>query len=305
MAMTHRELIDKFNLIHNYEYNYSEVNFINRSTKISIICTTHGRFLQTPGNHLQGKKCRKCAKERASKARIMTLDEFQRKANIRHNNTFDYSMVEYVNSQTKVKILCERHGLFEQTPTCHIGGQGCPVCGKESMASKNRMPLEEFIKEANTVHNDTFDYSKVVYKNNSTKIIIGCPVHGEVLISPARHLQKYGCPKCGNEKKGGYLKSDYVTKANGRICTFYTLRCFNENEEFYKIGITVNNVAKRYSTAKLMPYNYEIISEIYGEAGFIWDLEKENMKKLNTFKYNPEIEFCGSKSECFTQYKLQ
>lgn len=52
-----------------------------------------------------------------------------------------------------------------------------------------------------------------------------------------------------------------------------------------------------------MPYNYEIISEIYGEAGFIWDMELAEKRKLKDFNYQPNIVFGGSKRECFTQYK--
>ena len=53
-----------------------------------------------------------------------------------------------------------------------------------------------------------------------------------------------------------------------------------------------------------MPYEYEIISEIKGSAGFIWDLEVGEKRKLKEFKYQPKIEFKGSKTECFTKYKL-
>ena len=53
-----------------------------------------------------------------------------------------------------------------------------------------------------------------------------------------------------------------------------------------------------------MPYNYEVISEIHGEAGVVWDLEKEEKKKLKSFNYQPKICFCGSKTECFSQYNL-
>jgi len=52
-----------------------------------------------------------------------------------------------------------------------------------------------------------------------------------------------------------------------------------------------------------MPYAYEVISEIFGEAGFIWDLEKEEKKKLKEFNYQPNIFFEGSITECFTQHK--
>lgn len=65
----------------------------------------------------------------------------------------------------------------------------------------------------------------------------------------------------------------------------------------------MNTVRRRYNSSRDMPYNYEIISEIFGEAGFIWDLEKEEKRKLKKFKYQPKIEFGGSLTECFIKYK--
>ena len=89
-----------------------------------------------------------------------------------------------------------------------------------------------------------------------------------------------------------------------RVCTFYTIRCFNEDEEFYKIGRTMDVVEKRYSGNKAMPYEYEVISETKDSAGFIWDLERDEKRKLKSLHYIPELYFGGSKTECFTDYKL-
>lgn len=60
----------------------------------------------------------------------MTKEEFVDIATNVHKNKYDYSLVEYVNSVTKVKIICPIHGVFYQAPIAHIHQkQGCPYCG--------------------------------------------------------------------------------------------------------------------------------------------------------------------------------
>jgi len=53
-----------------------------------------------------------------------------------HADRYCYDFVKYINDKTKVKILCLTHGLFEQTPSNHLRGQGCPKCGEESARLK-------------------------------------------------------------------------------------------------------------------------------------------------------------------------
>lgn len=64
-----------------------------------------------------------------------------------------------------------------------------------------KLTQEEFIKRAVEVHNDKYDYSKVNYINNTTKICIICPKHGAFFQTPNMHLyQKQGCKKCRSDK---------------------------------------------------------------------------------------------------------
>ena len=57
-----------------------------------------------------------------------SLKTFIGKAIKKHGNKYDYSKVEYVNSQTKVCIICPEHGEFWQTPSAHVRGNACPIC---------------------------------------------------------------------------------------------------------------------------------------------------------------------------------
>ena len=127
----------------------------------------------------------------------MTQKEFIKKATIIHNNKYDYSLVEYISTNVKIKIICPLHNIFEQIPKSHLKGHGCAKC-----ANNNKSTTEDFIKKANKIHNNKYDYSLVDYKDAKTKVKIICKEHGIFEQSPNTHLRNHGCPKCyGNDKK--------------------------------------------------------------------------------------------------------
>jgi len=121
------------------------------------------------------------------------------KANEIHQSKYDYSLVEYKNIDTKVKIICPIHGLFEQTTYHHINrGCGCKQCKGSRISMSKHMGQQWFVDKANLVHNNKYDYSKSVYKNAHTKVIITCSKHGDFIQTPNNHLYiNNGCPNCG------------------------------------------------------------------------------------------------------------
>jgi len=122
-ALTTERFILFSNEKHNNKYDYSLSIYENMRVKINIICKDHGIFKQTPGNHLKGCGCPSCGG-----VKIPTTEEYILNANKLHNSKYDYSLTEYKNAKTKVKIICLTHGIFEQEPGNHIQGQGCPIC---------------------------------------------------------------------------------------------------------------------------------------------------------------------------------
>lgn len=124
----------------------------------------------------------------------MTRDEFIQRAIAVHGSKYSYTLVDYVNIKTKVKIVCPDHGVFEQTPDKHIHGKcGCPQC-----AGNVRLTTDLFIQKARAVHGDKYDYSLVVYKNNRELMPIICPEHGVFYQSALNHLAGKGCSLCAN-----------------------------------------------------------------------------------------------------------
>ena len=118
---TIEEFIEESKLIHGDKYNYSLVEYKNKNTNIDIICQKHGVFKQLPKLHLKGCGCIACFYDSIR----FSLDEFINLCNKIHNNKYDYSLVEYVNVKTKIKIICPIHGIFEQRANSHLSGQEC------------------------------------------------------------------------------------------------------------------------------------------------------------------------------------
>lgn len=126
--------------------------------------------------------------------------KFIEKATIKFNGKYDYSLVNYIDAKTRVKIICPIHGEFEQTPDKHLSKKhGCPKCASETRKEIFKKPLEDFICQSKIKFGDKFDYSLVDYKNAHEYVIIVCPIHGKTIQTPARHLNsKYGCQFCGH-----------------------------------------------------------------------------------------------------------
>ena len=180
------------------KYDYSKVDYKDSQTKICIIChekdefgREHGEFWQEPASHLLGCGCPKCGN-----AYSYTSEEFEEKANLIHNYKYIYNQMNYVDTKTKICIICPEHGKFWQTPNSHLSGRGCPKCAGNVLKTR-----ENFITNANRTHNFFFKYDKVKYINRNTKVIITCPIHGDFEQLPASHLRGAGCPHCYAEHK--------------------------------------------------------------------------------------------------------
>lgn len=195
--VTTSDFIQKAILIHDYKYSYEKTEYLNSKTKATITCKTHGDFKQTPSNHLSGFNCAKCAKEEANKKLLYKSKTlFETRARKVHFDRYGYDKVVYLSSNKKVLITCKKHGNFLQTPSNHLRGQGCPTC-----ANNQKFTSEIIINKANIVHNEYYNYDKLVYENIDKKVIITCPKHGDFLQTPYSHLKGNGCSKCSRKIK--------------------------------------------------------------------------------------------------------
>ena len=318
--LTKEEFIDKARLKHGDKYNYDLVCYSTSHKLVKIICDKGHIFEQSPNNHLSGRGCQICGVDKRSASQTSSLDLFIKRARLKHGDKYNYKLVKYVNARTKVDIICPQHDVFSQTPDGHLRNGGCSKCGSDKTGFSRKLTTKDFIQKAVEKHGDKYDYSLVDYKNNIIKIKIICPIHNVFEQKPSDHLSGNGCPSCGVEsisrKNGanpsGWTITNWFNKAKDSnsfdIFKIYIIRCWNNQEDFYKIGRTYQSTKRRFHSKKTMPYSYEIIkefvfdkhTEIIDNARDCFNKETELKRLHKDYKYIPEIKFAGMQ-ECFSQ----
>lgn len=146
----------------------------------------------------------------------LSIEQFIERANLVHSGKYYYTSSVYVNTRTKIKIICPDHGVFEQNAHDHLNGHGCYFCGNTKIQKINSFTLDQFINKAELVHSGRYNYSSVVY-NNRAKVDIICPIHGVFRQTPDSHLSGHGCRWCFSDKlKEGmtFTTDEFIRKAN-------------------------------------------------------------------------------------------
>lgn len=154
-SKTTEDIINEFNKIHGDRYNYLFVKYKGAYDKVKISCSIHGVFEQTPNDHLGGHGCSKCGK-----SENLTTKIFIKKSEIVHDHKFDYSLSDYKNINTKVKIICPIHGIFEQIPKVHMNGFGCKNCNE----SRGEKFIDNFFKNTNIKTIRQYSFKDCRYK---------------------------------------------------------------------------------------------------------------------------------------------
>ena len=127
-------LIKEFKTVHGDTYDYSKVVYYSSKAKVLIGCKVHGVFEQSPQKHKSGQGCPKCGVTTVALSQTRTQEVAIKAFKGVHGLTYDYSLVQYVGSHTKVVIICPTHGEFLQEPHSHLKGNGCPECCREMRA---------------------------------------------------------------------------------------------------------------------------------------------------------------------------
>jgi hypothetical protein len=173
---------------HQNKYDYSKVEWKGVDGKIIVVCILHGDFNIRAQAHKDGQGCKKCKKQSHINYNQLKNDDFIKKSIEIWGNIYE---------------ICKKHGEFNQLPHNHYK-YGCGRCGydkNKNNIKKNYKCNIEFISKANKIHNFIYDYSKSIYINTISKLIVICKIHGEFYISPNNHLGKKGCVGCYNENK--------------------------------------------------------------------------------------------------------
>lgn len=273
--VTTEDFIERARRIHADKYVYSKSVYVKNSLNVIVECPKHGDFYITPANHYNGSGCKQCHFD----GRRGTINEFIEDAKKIHGGVYDYSMVEYVNSHTKVTIICSEHGEFFQTPSNHIfHKQKCPSC-----TGNKKITLSEFIKKSHNLHGDRYDYSYVKFKDMFTEVCIKCPIHGETFQQPRNHLRSTGCVNCSYEE---FLSSQVKEIRNLLKCSNikfemeYTFNdCRNKKLLPYDFFVEQFNLCIEYDGR----HHYEPIKHWGGDSGFK-STQKNDFIKTNYCK---------------------
>jgi hypothetical protein len=251
--------------IHGNRYNYSKTKYINRVSKIKVICPIHGKFIQTAHDHLCGCGCKKCSAEKLSILFRKNKREFIKKAKGVHKNKYDYSIVDYKNAIAKIKIVCPLHGIFLQRPQSHLEGCGCKYCGIEKVSKTKRMNMKQFLIRANKIHKNKYNYLNTNYINNDTKIRINCPFHDTFFQTPMNHLKGRGCPRC----------SYYVSKPEIQFLNYLKIPNIKSNRQVFILGKKVDGIKNNVI--------YEFLGDYWHGNPKIYN--KNDINKANKTKF--------------------
>lgn len=106
---------------HGIKYDYSLVDYKGIDKKVKIIYNDI-LYEQKAGAHLYSNGLIE------NVILKKTNEQFIKESNIIHDDKYSYINTNYINNQTKIIITCKLHGDFEQIPTSHLSGAGCPNC---------------------------------------------------------------------------------------------------------------------------------------------------------------------------------
>ena len=281
--LSNDEFIMRCKSVDGGRYLYDNTTYVDATTRVPVICKVHGEFTAGPANLMRGGGCKQCHKDKLRELHSSTTDIFISKARNVHGDRYDYSRAGYINSITKVEIVCPEHGSFLVTPNDHIHAKsGCRRCSGNYVTS-----TEEFIQRAIEVHGDRYDYSLVQYNTKNKHVIVICPVHGAYNQDRLHHLRGGGCQKCGYDKQiDTKIKKGLVTDPKDSE-PFDNYRCevrrlSNENYIKYYHDINPDNLPRNNR------YNLDHIISI--ASGFLQGISPEVIASPENLRVIPAVD---------------
>jgi len=310
IALTQQSFIERSKNKHGELYDYSKTEVISKNDKVVIICNIHGEFEQLPGNHIKGQGCPSCAQILRTKNQRYTSQEFINSVRTVHFNKYDYSKVNYINSQTKVEIVCPIHRSFFMKPNSHYNGQGCPQCGRIDAKNNIALDYSVFLERAENIHHNRYAYQQESYVNYTSKMKMYCDEHGFFEQTPHSHISmNSGCPKCGNirtsnkNQKGWNVVHDLFLVAHGNKYE-YDQTSFEDVSEKMKIKCKEHGwfTQKPYTHYGGSGCNKCAVEEVHEKQkiDFKEFVKRSLSKHGNTFNYNK-----SSFTDIFTAIEIE
>lgn len=283
--LSQEHVIKQFKEKHKDKFDYSKVDYKSSTEKVIIICKKHGEFLQLPHVHKRGAGCRKCADNLTSSRQLGGLETYIKRLYRVQPKEFvdniDFSEVNFVDQHTIIKnIKCKRSNhTFDANP-CQLPLGHC--CLKCSDTIRIKKYSENFFKNARKIHGLKYDYSKSVYIDSRTPLIIICPYHGDFSQRPQGHATDRGagnhCPSC-KSSKGEELIEMWAKQ--------------NNIKHVYQYKIKINN--SRYWFDFYFP-EFNLMIEFQGRQHYetipFWDKGDSNALKTRKQRDKLKKEYC-------------
>lgn len=217
----------------------------------------------------------------------LTTKQFVQNMQKVHKDLYNYSRVEYNGAYIPITVICKVHGEFITTPSNHSKGSGCQACANEATSKRCKKTVVTFKIEATVIHNNFYNYDKVIYETARLPIIITCKIHGDFKQIPSNHLKGVGCPSC----HGGMYNASKET-------LLYYLS-INEGQA-YKIGITCKSVNERFITKDLL--KIEVLKIWIFKTGLdAYNVEQKILKQFKNNQYKGKKLLESGNTELFNK----
>ena len=169
---------------------------------------------------------------------------------LKNGDKYDYSLVEYKNNHTPIKLICKTHGVFEILPKVHKQGSGCKYC------NLNIRTNEELINDFNKIHKNKYTYNLINYKNLKSKINITCKEHGNFEQRIKNHLEGSGCPKCAFNKLS-LSKTKNVNLLINEFNSIYKNKYDYSNINYKNFSTKIIVICKEHGSFEVFPANHK------------------------------------------------
>jgi hypothetical protein len=187
---------------------------------------------------------------------------------------FDYSLLQYKDAHSNVKLICKNcSNIEDKPPTVWYKGFGCLKC-QIRRPNPKQITKDQFIDRANKIHNFKYDYSNVVFTNIYDDVEIICPNHGFFFQKPSIHMYaKSNCPECniykGEEKVGIWLNINNITYVYQ-----YKVK-IEDSYHYYDFYLPKYNTIIEYNGLQ----HYKPIKFFGGQKGFDYLQSRDKIKE--------------------------
>ena len=201
--------------------------------------------------------------------RKITTEEYLERVKSIHVNKYDYSKVEYINTRTKVILICKTHGAFEIKADNVLAGQGCGQCARDK--HKLTYLSQERLDNLLIIHKNKYSYPDLNVVDG--KIVIVCSQHGRFEQSLHQHEYGHGCPNCGR------IKSKEKKTRRCKTCN---------------LDLEIENFKPRFKTCNNCVERNDIVEKVCSKCGVTKSIDNFSSRKDSTHGFKDHCKECDS-----------